>query len=76
MKSKNFYPPYHYFICPECDKDKEMSGKEMMVHLKEVHKIKNLEGNRELLMHINKKPRHSSTYKWTIEGKEIYEYYG
>ena len=34
-------------------------------------------GRKELLIHINKEPRHSATYKWTFdEGLEIYEYYG
>ena len=71
-----FYPPYHYFICPECDKDKKIGRKEFVNHLKEVHNINETKGNRQLMMHVSKEPRHCSSYEWTIGGKTFYEYYG
>jgi len=75
--SKKFYPPYHYFICT-CDEDKEMSPKEAMDHLGEVHKMKKpFAGTRELVIHINGEPRHSATYKWEmVKGIVLYERYG
>ena len=70
------YPPYHYFICPECDKEKEIPKKDFVKHLKEVHDIHETSGKRSLLMHINRRPRHAASFEWTIAGKTFYEYYG
>lgn len=70
------YPPYRYFICPECDKEKEISPKGFPAHLKEFHNITEAKGNRSLMMHINKEPRHAASFKWEIGGKTFYEYYG
>lgn len=74
--SEKFYPPFHYFLCPECDVDKEIQPKDFSTHLKNVHNIIETKGQRSLMLHINKKPRHCSSYKWEIGGKEFYEYYG
>lgn len=78
------YPPYHFFTCPECDKSNEvefdkgpvMDKKEFIAHLKEVHGINKPKGNRTLMMHISREPRHCASYEWTIEGKTFYEYRG
>lgn len=73
-KASSWYPPYHVFFCKECDK--EMNRKEFIAHLKDAHEIDKPKGNRSLLMHMSRKPRHCSSYEWTIEGKAFYEYYG
>lgn len=78
------YPPYHVFICPECDGNDrmnydertEMDKKAFIAHLKDVHKIDTTKGKRSLMMHMSKKPRHCASYEWTIEGKTFYEYIG
>lgn len=75
-KSSSWYPPYNYFICPECDENKEMKRDEFVEHLKKVHGVDKPKGNRSLMLHINRKPRHSASYKWTIADKIYYEYYG
>ncbi len=77
------YPAYHIFVCPECDDNAgmkypdrtEMEKDEFIKHLKEVHSIEP-KGKRNLMMHINRKPRHCASYEWTIEGKTFYEYRG
>ena len=73
--SSKFYPPFHYFICPECDKEVEIQPKCFTAHLKE-HGITATKGQKSLMLHINKKPRHMSSYEWKIGGKIFYEYYG
>jgi hypothetical protein len=74
------YPPYHFYLCYECDPEgeKNMSHNEMVAHLREVHRMKEpIKAKKELLMHINREPRHSATYKVKIEnGPTIHEYYG
>ncbi len=70
------YPPFRYFICPECDKDKEIQPKDFPLHLKDVHNIIETKGHKSLLMHVNKEPRHAASFEWTIGGKTFYEYYG
>ena len=76
---QDFYPPYHYFVC-DCDKDKEFHEMEgLKAHVKENHGIdlNGLKGTRNLMLHINKKPRHASSYRWTFDGGlTLYEYYG
>lgn len=74
--SEKFYMPYHYFICPDCDEDKKMTPKEFAAHIRVEHQINEKKGERSLILHISKKPRHMSTYKWIIGGKTFYEYYG
>ena len=71
-----FYPPYHYFICPECDEDCEIKPVEFPAHIKDVHGITETKGTRSLMLHINKEPRHASSYSWEIGGKTFYEYFG
>jgi len=73
---KKDYPPYRYFICPECDKDKEIKPSEFEAHLKDIHGIAEAKGRRSLLMHINRRPRHAGSFEWEIGGKKFYEYYG
>ena len=81
MKTKSnpvgFYPPYRVFRC-ECDEDKEMSFKEMVAHAEEKHgvSLKGAKMNKNLMLHINKKPRHSTTYQWEAPGFNFYEYIG
>lgn len=75
MGKEDFYPPYRYFICPECDKEKEISPIELLAHLRG-HGITETKGTKELMLHISKKPRHCASYEWTIGGKTFYEYYG
>ncbi len=71
------YPPYNYFICPECDKEKEMSRPEFAKHLKTIHQLEEpIKGVRNMMMHINKKPRHAGSFEWTINDMTFYEYYG
>jgi len=70
------YPPYHYFVCRECNEDVEIDPKDFPAHLKDTHGITDKEGKRSLLMHINQRPRHASSYEWEIGGKKFYEYYG
>ncbi len=79
------YPPYHVFVCPECEDDTprreyperlEMDRKEFIAHLKEVHGINVTKGTRTLMMHMSRKPRHCASYEWTIGGKTFYEYRG
>ena len=72
---KKDYPPYRYFICPECDKEKEIPAKEFANHV-ESHGIAEKTGKRSLMLHINRKPRHTSSYEWIIGGKTFYEYIG
>ncbi len=69
------YPPYRYFICPECDKEKEIPPKEFPKHV-ENHGITEKKGERSLILHIARKPRHTGQYEWIIGGKTFYEYYG
>lgn len=76
QSSAKFYLPYHYFICPDCDEDAQIPPKEFAAHVQDVHKIYDGKGERSLILHINKKPRHMSTYEWIIGGKTFYEYYG
>lgn len=77
-KSKEqFYPPYHHFCC-SCDNDEKMSMGELMTHVKAVHGV-DLEGkkaHKELILHMNKRPRHTSIYKLSCAGLTFYEYYG
>jgi len=75
-RKASYYPPYHYFICPGCDEDKELSPKEFASHVKDVHGISETTGKRSLMMHMSKEPRHAASYKWEIGGKTFYEYYG
>ena len=70
------YPPYHIFICPECDKLCEMSKDDFIAHLKDVHEIAEPKGKRTLMMHMSRKPRHCASYEWTIADKTFYEYRG
>jgi hypothetical protein len=72
----DFYPPFHYFICPTCNKDKEIPPSEFAAHVKEIHGITETKGKRDLMVHINKRPRHFSSYEWKIGDKTFYEYYG
>lgn len=76
-KPGGFYPPYRFFRC-ECDEDKEMSFNELVAHAKEKHgaDIKGLKMSRDLMLHINRQPRHSSTYRWEAPGFKFYEYIG
>lgn len=85
MPKKNYYPPYNVFICPECDpeRENEIKAKDFPDHLKTIHGITDTKGKRSftkgkrsLMMHINKKPRHSSSYKWEIAKKTFYQYIG
>lgn len=81
MKTKSnpvgFYPPYRVFRC-ECDEEKEMSFNELVAHAKEKHgtDIKGVKMSRDLMLHINRQPRHSSTYRWDAPGFKFYEYIG
>lgn len=75
-KSSSWYPPYHIFVCKECNEKVEMEREEFVKHLKEVHDMPKPKGNRSLMMHMSKKPRHCASFEWTIEGKTFYEYYG
>jgi hypothetical protein len=74
-KEKKLHPPTHFFTCVECDKEKEIDSRDFNKHLEEIHGIFEKTGSRELILHINKRPRHSSIYKWEIGGKTFYEYY-
>lgn len=72
--------PYHYFIC-QCNKDQEFHKvDDLNEHMRSVHnfEIKGVTGKRELMMHINKRPRHASSYRWIFEGLEyeVYEHKG
>lgn len=82
MKPEVDYPPYRYFIC-SCDtseeEDKrELSYPEIKEHLQNCHNVNIPEdkGDRSLTIHINRKPRHVSRYKWTIKDIVFYEYVG
>ena len=80
MKEKTglkFYPPYHHYVC-ECDPDKELTLLEMIAHAKEKHgaDINGVRMKRNLMLHISRSPRHSSTYKWEGPGFNFFEYYG
>jgi hypothetical protein len=78
------YPPFRYFICPTCDKNLEMTQDELIYHLEKKHDITvttKTKASRVMILHMNKKPRHSGTYEWTFgpdleNGLTIFEYYG
>jgi len=76
-KDKHWYPPYRVFTC-SCDDDKSFSYEELVAHAKEKHgtDIKGLKMNRELMVHVNRQPRHSSTYKWHAPGFTFLESIG
>lgn len=77
-KKGKYYPSYNYFVC-SCDKDKELSPAEMAKHLKEDHALGDKAPcKREMMMHINRRPRHSMSFRWTVEktGLEFYQYTG
>lgn len=69
--------PYHNFIC-SCDESKEFTLQELQQHIINKHgfDLKGKKMNREMLLHVNKKPRHLSIYKLTGHGLTIYEYIG
>ena len=74
------YPPYHYYVC-SCDPDTEYHKPEdgFFKHLKEKHSIEanGAKVKKELILHINRRPRHAASYKLTFDnGHQIYEYYG
>ena len=73
---------YVKFVC-SCNEKKEYDmpddRKKLFRHCREVHgvNLRDTKGTRELVMHIAKEPRHSSTYKWTFpSGLILYEYCG
>ncbi len=84
IKSSSWYPPYHIFVCPECDenagiepdKSTGMEREEFLKHLKDAHGMDKPKGKRSLIMHMNKRPRHCASFEWTISDKTFYEYYG
>ena len=76
MREEKDSSPRHFFVCA-CDMQKEMTAKELLAHVKEVHGV-NLEGKKgkkELISHVNRRPRHISCYKLECEGLTFYEYY-
>ena len=76
-KDKYWYPPYRVFRC-ECDDEKDLSYDEFIQHAKDKHSInvKGMKLTRELIMHINREPRHSCTYMWKCPGFKFYEEVG
>ena len=57
------------FYCETCNDNKKMTPKEAMMHLDSHNELR--EGTRELTLHISKKPRHISQYKWTFKNGTI-----
>ena len=76
-KDKHWYPPYRVFRC-ECDSEKDLSYDELIQHAKDNHSIdvKRMKMTRELIMHVNRIPRHSCTYRWRCHGFKFYEEIG
>ena len=76
MKKAKVTASIHFFTCA-CDKEKEMTIKQLIDHAKESHGI-DLEGKRgkkELMVHILMRPRSQSTYKIECEGLTFYEHW-
>ena len=71
--------PYRYFVC-KCDPEKEFHEfAELKKHMAEAHDftIEKAKGKKELMMHMNREPRHYSSYQWTFDnGIILYEYNG
>jgi len=59
--------------CPECDRH-DFSTEEFEKHIKEVHDIKSNVGKRSLVMHINRRPKHTYQYQWDIEGMTFFQF--
>ncbi len=67
----------HLFQC-SCEGSKEQSFDDFKKHLTEVHNLNNeeMEGKKEMTMHIDGKKFFSSVYKWTLKsGLTFTEYY-
>jgi len=62
------------YYCETCNDGKCRTKQQVIEHMKKVHSIHCFQGKKELLLHINREPRHISTYRWTIDGVIISEH--
>lgn len=76
-KDKNWYPQYRFFMC-ECDPAKKLSYDGLIQHAKEKHSIdiQGVKFTRQMMVHMNKQPRHSCLYEWSCPELKFYEEVG
>jgi len=63
------------FICA-CNLDKEFKHTEIIKHLQTAHQLQNpINGNKQMVMHMDTSETYSSTYKWTFPNEIIVHQY-
>lgn len=65
-KTKDKPEPFNIFACQNCDAEKEMSVEETKQHLREVHGITDMKGNRSVVSHFDCADCYYWNYEWEI----------
>lgn len=73
--SKEPVKALNVFMCLSCDGKPEFDGtQEIKAHLKSVHKLTELKGQRSMVMHLDCSDSYHSTYEWEISGVKLAQY--
>lgn len=56
------------FHCPNCEGQPEFSPPDFIKHVREVHKIEDKKGRKQMTLHLNCGDQSIYQYEWTIGG--------